>query len=587
MTDDIKVRVGLDSRDYVRGVAEMKRANMDFQQNLGRTMADGARLATQAANALARIEIAQISLGDAHERVARAQRDYNQAVEEHGRASQQAIQASQDLDRAQTALEKTQLRSRVAFGLAAVEIAKIGSKAPVVVAGLTGTATAAFSAARGLSAMQLAGSAAVGTLGAIGVLLAGLSAWDAYATNVKKGATATEELRMAQEALDEAYKQQRADPTSSGILKPFNELVGKLKFVQTATEAVEAAEKRLESAKLAVAAEENASALAKQAQAARDAADAQAKLEAAQREFAQSQNRLVSEVSSAWSGVGISMSQFSADFQKQMLASVGVTEEFIAALQPAVKVEQLLAQATGPTRKALIDQMDIQMQKGESAEELTARLQAMGMTEEEVASVVERVTAALDGQTGAMNRNAAGVGGRGGGDAQALATLLDANKESLIKAALGKNYTYERYQDRLKNFNPADIIKMLSDPNSGFSKGKYGQGLMEAIKNLILGKTHTSSWDSLLAALGIQGLAHGGTGLVTRPSLLRVGEHGPEHIAVNPVSRGGLVGGGGGGGDIHVHIGAIHASDRAGGHAAGEACSEAIARRLKRLGVWG
>lgn len=559
MPDDIVVKVGLDADGYLRGVRDMQGRTDDLQRSLSRLASGVSSQVSQGMNALTRLDLVQITTQQSAERLARAERDRNTAIAEFGPVSEQAVAASKELEAAKVAEEKANLRARMSYVLITADMVTLAAKLPATINQLHATAAAARAAAAGMTTMQLATAALGASIAGIAVILGGMAAFKEYEDRTRRGATATEELRLAEERLATTRERaNRAGLFGSVILQNmadgWNKAAGdSFLRMPSALDDISDAQERVNEAQEAVD-------LEKAIQDSQDKAKADAEAAKAANEFAQAQQRLVSATTSGFSSLGINLSSFSLGFQEQMLANAGVSQEFIASLRPIVDVEKMLQGASGETGKALREQAAITAHKDETTAEFHDRLIALGFAEEEIKKRIDETGRALLSQADATRiasqataQRTAGSSMPGanfrtnyGGELFGLDAFLEANKNNIVAQLTGHaagSYMGNINAGRFNGQAIADVLRGRTMGNeignvAGYfvSNEQQKAQLREILKRLITAAAPASQWDSLLNEARIPGFAHGFDGIVRGPSLFMAGEHGPERLSVRPVA---------------------------------------------------
>lgn len=305
-------------------------------------------------------------------------------------------------------------------------------------------------------------------------------------------------------------------------------------------------------------------------------------------------------------GFGVNLQALSAQSLESLAAMQGPLGALAGSLATAKNVELNLAAAALKSSKSLRDQTEITAEKDETTSAFHQRLKEFGFTEEEIAKRVDETGRALLRQTEATKKasdaasgywrsgvqegtgNGGGFGGHdigsmgSQGSKFGLQALLEVNRENIISKLWGfplNSFEFNVNKDKL--FNSTGIMQLLGGANERSNTDtivgarSFNQpGFKELVRDLILTTAPATQWDSLLKELGVPAFANGFEGMVNGPSLFMAGEAGPEHVSVRPMGKGGS-----GGGQV-FNIGPIYARD-------GDDAGEKIARRLKRLGVFG
>ncbi len=472
---------------------------------------------------MTRLDLVQITVQQSAKRVADAQEKYNQTLLEFGSGSKQAIAANRELESAQAANEKAALRARMSYVLIAGDLLTMAVRLPQVVSGIQAMSVASIAAARNLTAMQIAGGAAVAALSAFVILAATMNG------EMERGSTAAEELALAKEALE--AEGSNPTPFTGPILGGIEKLMGMVPGVTTDMEAYEAAVKRVADAEEAVAQERHFDNLRKTAQAAIDAAKATAELE-------QKNNALAASMRQGFGNLGIQVNAFSQGFQEDLLLASGVSAEFIATLRPLVDAESLLKTATGETGKALRAQAEITAHKDETTEDFIARLKDLGFTEEDIKARVDETGRALLSQAAATraasNATARASGGSGGvADGDLLAATLNANKDEFMTRLLGVQPGSRATADAGQWFDASRILSTISGNTSDVGvaggvatfTGDVGSDLRSRATSIIadiaVQNLNSTRWDAALSRLNVSGAQQaGGKTVVIQPGAM-------------------------------------------------------------------
>lgn len=520
---------------------------------------------------MTRLDLVQITLQQSAERVAQAQRNYTQAVSEFGPQSQQAIEANRQLAKAQQDAEKANTRARLSYVLVAGDIVALAAKAPAAATAIAGLGTSARTAAAGMTALEVAGGAALTTLGAVGAVLIAVAAFKTYTDQAERGKTATEELRLAQEAL--SAKGNGGNLFGGPILGTIEKIAGKIPGITTDTESWAKASKRVEDAQAAVNAEMDASRLQKQ----RDAAVA----------LAQANQGLASSLNSALPG----LRNFSEEFQASILSAAGATPDFIASLKPAIDLEKALAGASTQAKVALLEQSNVTAKKDETTEDFHKRLRGL-VGEEAYAklqfdetgrSIVNQAQATRQAsdamtqwqwvQAGGTARSWPGAGGgvgQGGGAVPFAGAGLTGYAGMAAQALVGQSSKLQGTpgSNRLNEFqglrnSGRDITRNVL---SGARNPGVFDAYMEELQILLsqnpgaLGNPDVGRYFNFLKntrpgyqgqqagyagqlrqrALPVLAAATGYHGTVNEPTLMLVGEAGRERVDVSPGAQGGM-----------------------------------------------
>lgn len=532
-------------------------------------LARGAQRATQVIERgygiMTRLDLTQISLQQSTERVRVAQEKFNEAVAKGGPASEGAVQASRELEAAQAALEKTQLRARLSYVLIAGDLVGMAAQVPRAVAALTALRSAQTAATVSSVGLQAALNPLAGAAVAVGVVAAMVAIGDALGSvdrNADVAGKSLEDLQVQFDALagkrervakDLAREELVGGTTSAetALRKRLEMLDTQLGQIRQAMWAVGEAQNQVEFDKLAAEAE-----------------DAARKLEDASRTMA-------SGVRQALGAAGIDLSKFTQEFQDQMLRAAGVSESVVQSLRPVVDVEDLLAASSGEAREALVAQLDVTNRKGESTEDLARRL---GLTVEEEqrlraegrwttdgiisqAEATERLARANGASQGASGPRAdssllpSWAPGAGGSWVPVAGAAQDMSSHDNSYTRSIQQVRSDGTRDRAMAMMDAIDAQAKADPRilgTAAYRTAYGMAAHTARSGTagnIFGFGHRG-WQMALESIGVRFAANGFDGRVTRPTMFVAGEAGPEHVSVTPGGRpgGGLVVQGG----IHV-----------------------------------
>lgn len=503
---------------------------------------------------MTRLDLTQISLTQSSERVAQAQERYTRAIAENGAASQEAVQANRELESAQAALEKTQLRARLSYVMVAGDIATIAARAPQAAAALRGMGVATMTLAGNLTALQIAGGAATALL--VGLAAAGTL----FSEEVGKGATATEELRIAREEAEKHGKPNDMGPVLEPLRGFVDELTEVIPGFTTATDEWKQAQERLNDAEISVALQDGIKLEGDRTAALMESARATAELDARNRSL----------VSGTQAVLGVDLSQWSDGFRESMLATAGVSKEFIASLRPVVDIEALLAGQSDETKVAMLEQRNVTAYKDETTEEFHARLKALVGEEAYAKLQFDETGRSIVAQAAATDRLAestrsATSGGsfgtsmfssgfsRASQDPGRASDDLDLYREEL-------QYMLSQNPGGLNNPGTQEWFNILNNSNvqaGHLASAGYQNMRQGALKPLIMA-------------------ANGYDGVVSEPTMFMAGERGAEHVKVTP-------GGGQGGGGVNVNLTMTGAAGQA--QRAGMMVERTVYMSLRRAGL--
>lgn len=572
MTDDINIKINLDSSAYTAGVARAQRSTESLVQSYARLGNDAAQYIGRFYRAMDRLDISTLAVTQSTKRVGEAQAAYTAAVNDFGQGSKKALDAHKDLIEAKDAQERAERRLLTSQAMVLADMGTLVARAPKTIAAIRGIAAAHTATAGAQAASTAAGVGSLAALGGVAaVVVAAAGAYKLYEFNVKQSTEAVMELNGVQKFIadntpniegpawltkgftggaplgtnfgkyrDSAIqeKQEAGFPYIAAAEDFFanEERKAKIAALHEPTIRAELEKTRLEMDKIAasMASPESVAAFeelkVKWQNLSKEATGYELSLkgiEAAQLNTQMSV--LVSQTRSAFQGLGIDLSSFSVGFQEQMLANAGVSQSFIESLRPVVDVEKMLKNASGETGKALREQASITAHKDETTAQFHDRLIALGFAEEDIKARIDETGRALlaqaaatqmaAGATGGLTGSLGKVGGYNGAlGNNPIATLLGLYKGDFLGELwnMPAGYDFSRWA---MQYDPNGIASTLLSGENGV--GKVGVGAytgdvgsetrskaLQAIEKIVLKHTPSNQWDSLLRSIGTRGVAN-------------------------------------------------------------------------------
>lgn len=497
------------------------------------------------------LNTAQIAVDQSAERLAASQQRYNDAVGRYGAGSIQAIAAGKQLESAQDALDKANLKAKASYVLVGAEMVQLAMvKIPALVTAMntyaaSATGATAATARFGVVAVPVLAGVAAGlaVVGAEGKLIDKILGRD----DVARLQETTEGIQRMRDELTSQWEFGRDHAQLDRIRRNAGDLVGWIPGVTTAAERME----DLADALAEVDAQQHAVVQANSvAEMARQTEEAAKRAQ----EFEESMRRLEGGTRAALSGLGVDMAAFSLQFQENVLRAAGVSEELVASLRPVITAEELLASVAPETADALRDQMAVTKKKDETTEDFIERLKALGYTEEEIKARINETGDALRSQADATDQAAAATERlRDAGSQQRvdpLSALLGTMKDQLAQEHSPFNLQGQAWA--ASKFNADSIASALRNNAMGSWDDELFIGdvgsqkrtdFIQRVKDVVMRNVPSQGWDELLAGglrmgsvQGIPGFAHGFEGIVRGPSLFMAGEHGAERLSVTPLS---------------------------------------------------
>lgn len=140
--------------------------SVGFQQ-LARGAATASNAIQGVYGAMTRLDLTQITLEQSNARLVASREKLNKAVAEFGPQSQQAIEATRDLEAAQSNADKTNLRAHASYVLVSLDLTVMAARAIPAAQSLYGMATAAGAATTAMAALNVATGAIVITATAL------------------------------------------------------------------------------------------------------------------------------------------------------------------------------------------------------------------------------------------------------------------------------------------------------------------------------------------------------------------------------------------------------------------------------------
>lgn len=615
--DDLQVKVGIDTSEFESGVDSMSDSISGLERSFASAMRGVGREVEHGMAAMTRLDLVQITLQQSADRVTEAQDKYTQAVERFGPASSQAADAAQRVKTAEEDLSKAHMHAEISTGLIVVQVIRMATELPKVAKEMreAGAAARLFAADMGIMlTVETAGIAAIAIAGALVMLNAALSSnatvaqssADSYASLNQQMA----ELGKRIEANQILLRHQSGTDVQNAAKKQLDEQgdqmedLGQrmLKLIHQDAEAYARNEEEkvilargTKDQVLTILADEKDKARALDAklrtdlddesrrsiQAQKDAQDSRVatvqsalqRINSAEAQQAAEERRREEDsaraVKAAWdetiAGLRNSMSALGVDISQlgpEMLHSLAVISPEMASIvdstQSAHDAEREFARHILQTgNPALISQMHIQQQKGESAEALAASL---GITVEQEKALAKQgviTTGVLNNQSTAMDATAEAA------NPQTLEGLLAGHEDDFVQGIFGTKLRGTKLKELEGKMDIQGIISALESGKSGVGIAGVGaftgdvgsetwQKAMAALQRIILANADSSKWDALLSTLHITNVEAAAT---ARPSTQ------------------------------NTHIGTVnvYANDAKGGQAAGDA----FTRSIKRTGTNG
>ncbi len=407
---------------------------------------------------LTRLDLVQITVQQSAERVSQAQENYTAAVARFGPASQQALQAQQELNAAQQAAEKVNLRAKLSYVLVVGDIAALAVQAPRAIQGLRGMAVAFRAATAEATAFQIATGGILIAAGALAAILIGKGVFDSYSAGAKGATGVTEQLAAAQEDLAEKQQAFYNDPLGGPVLGIIDKINNAIDLPSEGSGGIfgglfessgEQVDRAIQKVDQLTAAEKEARASYAESQrfravvasgteeqvrneldqtrqrvedldlllrtpnlAGREAVQAEFDSETEKAEqlvgalvrIEQAGLNMAQSLNAGLRDVGVNLENMTAMAQRDLMLRVGVDPDAVNAIVGAREAEEALAGEALRASKSLREQASITKDKGETTEEFRKRLIDAGFTEEELAGRIDETTGNLISQEEATRR---------------------------------------------------------------------------------------------------------------------------------------------------------------------------------------
>lgn len=429
--DELRVLISGDNRGLKRAVDESDRSLNRFEETTGRvgrgggfaqaaTMADrmGGAI-NRAMGIMTRLDLVQITLEQSAERVRQAQEKYTAAVEEFGQHSTKAVEAQRQLEAAQAAGEKANIRARASYILVSAEVVSMGAMAVRAASGMgvfAGSMVGATVAARGLR-LALLGTGIGALVVGLGFLLERMnSVRDTTSDLVSRNQAAEDSEKRVAAAIDEgsvAIRDQIAEREANLALlnRQMRDQENFLKQIQARDAR---GENDLPLVGLKFTPDQDMEGGQVSFQVLPDVGTVEAELKRLTEEFgatdeavkklkASLESVTFDEIARALGSAGVGLADFTVAQQALILGSEGLDELGPRYVEALNREDEMLARIIA-NNPEIINRMSIVLRYGETLDELAGRLKFQPELEAELRASGQLTTEGLITQADAMER---------------------------------------------------------------------------------------------------------------------------------------------------------------------------------------
>lgn len=224
--DELRVVLRANNQELLRAIREGEGALDSFgrrgqasARDLGSAFdASGAAIG-RAMGLMARMDLVQLTLQGSTERLTNAEERYQDALREHGPMSEQAANASRQLDAALRDVEKTQVKAQLSAALVGLEVANLIAQLPRGARAAREYASGIAAAVGQMSAFRIIATGGLALVAVAGGLLAARELMRGFSGDTK---AATEQVRSLMDAEVAAQQAKAAfQQGQRGVTDPF------------------------------------------------------------------------------------------------------------------------------------------------------------------------------------------------------------------------------------------------------------------------------------------------------------------------------------------------------------------------------
>lgn len=152
------------AKQKLDGLKKSAAGTGDAYTKLASAGADTAQMLERSFSVMTRLDLVQLTIEQSSQRVSTAQERYNNALREFGAGSEEARSAMAELENAQRSMEKANMRAQISTGLIVVQVIQLAATMPRMIAQTWSAASAFIGAALAGQAFQVSTGNVIGAV---------------------------------------------------------------------------------------------------------------------------------------------------------------------------------------------------------------------------------------------------------------------------------------------------------------------------------------------------------------------------------------------------------------------------------------